>query len=456
MMALAKTEPLYDLEFEFLASVLFSKDVVAEVVDCPLKPHHFGHPAHARIYETVIKEIEAGRNPNLPSINAILKDDPEVKAAGGIKFFGSLAHGLNMPSKTYVPDLMRAAMKRHLETIGRQLCEYAADPEIDPEKITSEAVKAIEQALDGGGNELISMASAAQTFLRQADAARNSGGTAGIPTGLADLDRKMSGLHPTDLIILAGRPAMGKSALAQNIAEHIARTTGPVLFFSQEMSADQLAGRSIAAEVGLPGDMIRNGRMSDADFERAVHAGSNLAACRMYIDDKGAISSAHVRRASRRAKRQLGGTLALIVIDYIQLMREGGSRDYENRVQEITRITTNLKAIAKELDVPILALSQLNRGVDSRDNKRPQLSDLRDSGSIEQDADIVLMLYREEYYVDLRRPSETDMAYQGWLGEKERTKGLAEIIVAKNRRGPVGAVDVHFNGGTTKFSNLQR
>jgi len=303
---------------------------------------------------------------------------------------------------------------------------------------------------------------------------KRSGKTVGVATGFIDLDGKLGGLHPSDLVVLAGRPSMGKTALATNIAFYAARnylpTAAPdprkaaedgavVGFFSLEMSAEQLATRILAEESGVSSDRIRRGDVSHEDFDKFVQASQQLAALKLFIDDTPALSVAAVRTRARRLKRQQG--LGLIVIDYLQLLRPSNqTRAQDNRVQEISEITRGLKALAKELDVPVLALSQLSRAVEQREDKRPMLADLRESGSIEQDADVVMFIFREEYYLSRepsRRPDEAESKYseryQEWRERLEKVHGLGEIIVAKQRHGPIGAVKLRFDAETTKFDN---
>jgi replicative DNA helicase len=284
------------------------------------------------------------------------------------------------------------------------------------------------------------------------------------------LDRKLGGLHPSDLLILAGRPSMGKTALATNIAFAAAkahmRTNGDegagVAFFSLEMSAEQLATRILADEAQVASEKIRRGDLKPEDFQRFSEASSILSRVPFYVDDTPALSIAAVRTRARRLARTSGGNLGLIVVDYLQLLRGTGGKSSENRVQEVSEITRGLKAIAKELDVPVVALSQLSRAVEQREDKRPQLSDLRESGSIEQDADVVMFVYREQYYLERaepnRRPDEADDKfndrYQRWQQRLGEVHNTGEVIIAKQRHGPIGTVRLQFDGQFTKFGNL--
>jgi replicative DNA helicase len=303
----------------------------------------------------------------------------------------------------------------------------------------------------------IDMASAAYT---------REGHLSGISTGLRDLDAKMGGLQPSDLIVLAGRPGMGKTSLATNIAFNIAhvyepdqqadgtikaKNGGVIGFFSLEMSSEQLATRIISEQAQVPSSKIRRGDLTETDFEKLVHCTQMLQKIPLYIDSTGGISIAQLAARARRLKRQRG--LDVIVIDYIQLM-QGSSKNSQNRVQEITEITTGLKALGKELGVPIIALSQLSRQVENRDDKHPQLSDLRESGSIEQDADVVLFVYREEYYLKNKEPKPGTEEYIKWETEMNEARGKAEVIIAKQRHGPTGTVSLAFLGEFTQFSDL--
>ncbi|HSV30312.1 MAG TPA: replicative DNA helicase, partial [Candidatus Omnitrophota bacterium] len=303
---------------------------------------------------------------------------------------------------------------------------------------------------------------------------QRDGGLAGISTGLIDMDKKLGGLHPSDLLILAGRPSMGKTSLATNIAFNAAKAYkeevdalgnkkavdgAKVAFFSLEMSSEQLAARILAEQAEISSHKIRQGEMTNEEFERLVLAAQELHRLPLYIDDTPALSISAVRTRARRLKRQHG--LGLIVVDYLQLLRGSGATS-ESRVQEVSEITRGLKALAKELDLPVIALSQLSRAVEQREDKRPQLSDLRESGSIEQDADVVMFVYREQYYLERaepgRRPEESEEKfnerYDSWHKRLMEVVNTAEVIIAKQRHGPVGTVRLSFQGEFTKFGNL--
>ncbi|TIQ24628.1 MAG: replicative DNA helicase, partial [Mesorhizobium sp.] len=364
------------------------------------------------------------------------------------------------------------ATRRALITVGEDMVNIAYDAPVDmspSEQIEDAERRLFELAETGrydGGFE--SFTDAVKTAVDMANAAyMRDGHLSGVATGLRDLDRRMGGLQPSDLIIIAGRPGMGKTSLATNMAFNIAEAYVPaqqadgsfkaanggvVGFFSLEMSSEQLATRIISEQTEIPSSKIRRGEISEMDFEKLVACSQTMQKIPLFIDQTGGISIAQLSARARRLKRQRG--LDVIVIDYIQLMQGSSAKSSQNRVQEITEITTGLKALAKELAVPIIALSQLSRQVESRDDKRPQLSDLRESGSIEQDADVVMFVYREEYYLKNREPKPGTDEYIKWEREMNEMRGKAEVIVAKQRHGPTGSVSLAFQGEFTRFSDL--
>ncbi|MDG1168668.1 MAG: replicative DNA helicase, partial [Sulfitobacter sp.] len=295
---------------------------------------------------------------------------------------------------------------------------------------------------------------------------QRDGGLSGVSTGLIDMDAKLGGLHRSDLLILAGRPSMGKTSLATNIAFNVAKAYkrgtlhdgtegavdgGVVGFYSLEMSAEQLAARILSEAAEIPSQQIRSGDMTETEFRRFVDAAKALEACPLFIDDTPALPISQLAARARRLKRTHG--LDVLIVDYLQLVR--GTGKSENRVNEISEITMGLKAIAKELDIPVIALSQLSRQVENREDKRPQLSDLRESGSIEQDADVVMFVFREEYYKEREKPGDHDLeAMARWQEEMERLHGKAEVVIGKQRHGPIGTVELSFEGRFTRFGNL--
>jgi replicative DNA helicase len=298
------------------------------------------------------------------------------------------------------------------------------------------------------------------------NAYKREGGLAGISTGLIDMDKKLGGLHKSDLLILAGRPSMGKTSLATNVAFNIAKAYqkgqladgsegtlngGVVGFFSLEMSAEQLAARILSEASEVPSEQIRRGDMTETEFRRFVDAAKTLESCPLFIDDTPALPISQLAARARRLKRTHG--LDVLIIDYLQLVRPASAKD--SRVNEVSEITQGLKAIAKELDIPVIALSQLSRQVENRDDKRPQLADLRESGSIEQDADVVMFVFREEYYKEREKPGDHDLEKMAlWQDEMERLHGKAEIVIGKQRHGPIGTVELSFEGRFTRFGNL--
>ena len=357
--------------------------------------------------------------------------------------------------------------------LGQDISARAARQVIDEEP--KEQIVLAEQALYQLGEEgqsergFQSFLSAVSTALESANNAyQRDGGLAGISTGLIDMDKKLGGLHKSDLLILAGRPSMGKTSLATNIAFNIAKSYkrgtlsdgsegtlngGVVGFYSLEMSADQLAARVLSEASEVPSEQIRRGDMTEAEFRRFVDAAKTLESCPLYIDDTPALPISQLAARARRLKRTHG--LDVLIVDYLQLVRPASAKD--SRVNEVSEITQGLKAIAKELNIPVIALSQLSRQVESRDDKRPQLSDLRESGSIEQDADVVMFVYREEYYKEREKPGDHELEKMAaWQDEMSQLHGKAEVIIGKQRHGPIGTVDLSFEGKFTRFGNLAK
>jgi replicative DNA helicase len=364
------------------------------------------------------------------------------------------------------------AIRRELIQVGEDMVNVAFDAPVDfaPREQIEEAERRLydlaETGRYGGGFQKFETALTTAVDMA-ARAYQREGKLSGLATGLKDLDSKMGGLQPSDLIIVAGRPGMGKTAFATNIAYNVARAWrgevradghietangGIVGFFSLEMSAEQLATRIIAEQSGIPSSTIRRGGITERDFERIKDVAIELQHLNFFIDETGGLTVAQLAARARRLKRQKG--LDLLVIDYIQLLQGSTRRALEGRVQEVTEITTSLKALAKELNVPIFALSQLSRQVENREDKRPQLSDLRESGSIEQDADVVLFVFREEYYLENKKPKEASDEFQPWHKKITEAHGKAEIIIGKQRHGPTGTIELQFQADVTRFANL--
>ena len=460
-----------EAEQALLGAILVNNDAFDRVSDF-LKPEHFFEDFHRRIFEIASQLIRAGKIASPITLKTFLGDHD----LGGITvpqyLFRLAAEAVTIINAA---DFGRAiydlAIRRNLITIGEEVVNVAYDSAIDhpPRAQIEEAERKLYEIAESGrydgGFQRFSDALSIAIDLA-AKAYERDGKLSGVATGLRDLDRMMGGLQTSDLVIIAGRPGMGKTALATNIAFNIARaynfklkpdgthetTNGGVVgFFSLEMSSEQLATRIIAEQSGVPSYKIRRGDITDLDFHRISEAARDMQTVPFYIDQTGGISIAQLTARARRLKRQRG--LDVLVVDYLQLL-SGSKSKGDNRVQELTEITTGLKALAKELSVPVVALSQLSRQVETRDDKRPQLSDLRESGSIEQDADVVMFVYREEYYLKGKEPRAGSPEHVTWMADMERAHGRAEVIIGKQRHGPTGMVELQFEGEMTRFSNL--
>lgn len=430
----------------------------------------FYEPVHRMIYEAMAKFAKFGKVADAVTLKSHLPPDllPDVTMSQYLGLLMTEATTvINAPD--YAKTVRELAVLRSLHEISgaiaaealNPMTEYSAQEQIEEaERLLHELAKTGQQA-----KGFQSFATALTAAVENAAAAfQRDGRLSGYATGLVDLDRMMGGLQKSDLIVLAGRPAMGKTALATNIAFHVASRFRPdedkkaldggrVGFFSLEMSADQLATRILAEQAGVSSSDIRRGAIEEHQFSAIVDASSRISAAPLFIDDTGGITVHQLLASARRMKRTRG--LDVIVVDYLQLLR-GSRRQTDNRVNELTEITTTLKAMAKELEVPVIALSQLSRGVENREDKRPHLADLRESGSIEQDADVVLFVYRDEYYLKNAEPKEGTPEHLQWQDKMREVEGRAEIIIGKQRHGPTGTVQVHFNAKLTKFGNLAK
>ncbi len=434
-----------------------------------LRPEHFFAAAHSRIYEAVVTLTERGQSASPVTLKSYFEKDEDLAHVGGAEYLADLA--ANVVSVINTADYGRTIydlhLRRELIALGEGIVNESFSHTLDKdanatiENAEARLFKLAETGEIRGG--FTTLRDSVLTAIEIAEVAyKTEGHVTGVSTGLRDLDKKLGGLHPSDLLILAARPSMGKTSLAVNIAFNAAKLYaesggkegGIVGFFSLEMSSDQLATRILADQSGISGDAIRKGNIQENDFRRFVEASQKLAQVPLYIDDTPALSIAAVRTRARRLKRQHG--LSLLVVDYLQLLHGSGSRQgAENRVIEISEITRGLKAIAKELNIPVIALSQLSRAVEQREDKRPQLSDLRESGSIEQDSDVVMFIYREEYYLARTEPDMDDAEkYAKWQEKLERAHNVAEIIVAKQRHGPIGTEKLFFDPNLTRFSDL--
>jgi replicative DNA helicase len=464
-----------------LLGALMIDNRLVEDVQLKLKPHHFFEPLHGRIYEAILKLTDRNMIANPVTLRPTFEADEAMKELGGPAYLATLtgSGAAIIGAKDFAQQVYDLALLRALIGVGRDLVEGALDTSEDVapleqiERAETELYKVAEEG--GAEGKAKSFGEATKLAVQMAERALNSGGhLSGITTGLEGLNSKIGGMHKSDLIIVAGRPGMGKSSLATNVAFAAAqrlmrdledgiepsKSAGAgVALFSLEMSADQLATRILAEQSGISSENLRMGKISQQEFRDLARAAADLQSLPFYIDDTAGLTIAALRTRARRLKRQKG--IGMIIVDYLQLLQgtgRGGSN--ENRVQEISEISRGLKQLAKELDVPVIGLSQLSRAVEQREDKRPQLSDLRESGSIEQDADIVLFIYREDYYLkavepDYPMPDEIDKQakYQAWKEKYDPVAGRAEIIVAKQRHGSTGIVRVRFDGRTTKFSD---
>jgi replicative DNA helicase len=436
-----------------------------------LKPEHFYQPAHQRIFTAVSKLIERGQTANPVTLKAYFEQDQDLAHIGGAEYLAFLAGGVISVVNVadYARTLYELHLRRELITLGEDIVNesYEHTLERDANTVIETAESRLFTLAETGDarSGFQTLRDSVLTAIGIAEKAyKSEGHVTGVTTGLRDVDQKLGGLHPSDLLILAGRPSMGKTALATNIAFNAAKrfadTGGKegaiVGFFSLEMSADQLATRILADQSGISSDAIRKGQLKEDDFRRFVEASQMLAQVPFYIDDTPALSIAAIRARARRLKRK--HNLGLLVVDYLQLLHGSGSRQgVENRVIEVSEITRGLKAIAKELQIPVLALSQLSRAVEQREDKRPQLSDLRESGSIEQDSDVVMFVYREEYYLSRTMPDmgEADK-YAKWQEKMDRAHNRAEVVIGKQRHGPIGIVDLQFDPNLTRFSDAEQ
>ena len=440
-----------------------------------LQPNHFFEPLHGRLFEVMAKLIQAGKHASPITLKTFFDTEPPIGELTVAQYLGRLAAAATtiINAQAYGRTIYDLAVRRELIVIGEDMVNVAYDSPVDapPEAQIEAAESRLYDLADKGkyGSGFMSFGDATTDAIEMAARAyERDGGLSGLSTGLIDLDRMMGGLQSSDLIVLAGRPSMGKTALATNIAFNIAKAfrTAPkgdgteaavdggiVGFFSLEMSSEQLATRILAEQAQIPSEKIRRGQITDTEFTRLQSAAMELQTLPLFIDHTGGISIAQLAARARRLKRQKG--LGLIVVDYLQLLTGSAKRSQEGRVQEVSEITVGLKALAKELCVPVLALSQLSRQVENRDDKRPQLSDLRESGSIEQDADVVMFVFREEYYVSRKEPSLSKVEeHQKWQDEMDQVQGLAEVVIGKQRHGPTGTARLQFQADITRFGDL--
>jgi replicative DNA helicase len=444
-----------EAEQELLGAMLINNDAGSRVAEI-LKPEDFADPRHGRIFAAAMRLIERGEVANPVTLKGFFERDEGLKEIGGAAYLARLAASATTIINVgdYARLIRDLSIRRQLIGIGEDLVNNSYEADIDA-PATSLLERAEEQlftlAEDGTAEKsFLPFDQAVRASIQMAEAAIKHDGLSGIGTGLRDLDDKLGGLHRSDLVILAGRPSMGKTALATvmafNAAKQYTLTKGErgarVAFFSLEISAAHRA----------PSSDLRRGKITDEQFQRLVQAAGELSRVPFHIDETGSISISALRTRARRLKRTHG--LDLIVVDYLQLMRGSNQGRNDNRVQEISEITQGLKALAKDLNVPVLALSQLSRAVEARDDKKPQLADLRESGAIEQDADVVLFVYREEYYKARQEPREGTPEHAAWQAEMEKIHNIAEVIIGKQRHGPIGTIKLAFTASFTRFSDL--
>jgi len=459
-----------DVEQALLGAILVDNHAIERVSNI-LRAEQFYDPLHQRLYDVMLQQFERGGMVLTPlTLHAAMKADPGLQEVGGHAYLAGLAQAAPaLPNvRDYARILHDLAVRRSLIRIGEDIVNtaYEAPHENPPQGQIEAAEKALYNISESAkyGEGPLEFAESLRRTVELAEKAQARGGRiSGLATGFADMDSLLGGLQPSDLIIVAGRPGMGKTSLATNMAFHIARAFmqdretaaevprgAPVLFFSLEMAAQQLSARILSEQTEIEMWKIRNGRFSESEWEKFVHTMQDLSMLPLYIDDTGGISIAQIAARARRMKREK--KIGAVMIDHIQLVAP--SHRAENRVQEITEISKGLKVLAKDLDVPVIALSQLSRGVDSRDDKRPVLSDLRESGSIEQDADVVMFVYREEYYLKSREPEPGTTEHAKWLEKCERAHRRAEVLVEKHRHGATNKIDLFFDDRFTRFSNL--
>ncbi len=463
-----------EAEQALLGALLYDNAAFERLGD-NLQPRHFFEPFHQRLFETIQNAIRRGQLAEPILLSEQFATDPAFQELGGVRYLADLVD--RAPPAANAPDYARSvydlALRRDLIRIGGEIATTAqqGDAELDARDQIEQAEQQLYELAETGGvsSGFVNFAEALQGAVEMAaEAHARDGGLAGLSTGLIDIDQKIGGMHPSDLMILAARPSMGKTSLACNIAFDVARNYawepqpdgsrktvrgGIVAFFSLEMSAEQLAMRLLAEASGVSGDRLRKGEVDAMEFGRVRDAALEIQEAPLYIDATGGITLAKLTARARRLKRMTG--LDLIIVDYLQLITTGAGGP-ENRVQEVSMITQGLKALAKDLKVPVMALSQLSRQVENREDKKPQLSDLRESGSIEQDADMVMFVYREEYYLSRLEPQPNTPEHFEWQEKMDKVAGQAELIIGKQRHGPIGTVRLSFHSDTTKFGNLAR
>ena len=457
-----------EAEQALLGSILVNNDIIDEISTI-VSSSIFYDPAHVKIYEVIESLNNKGMIANPITLKNFFEKDNMLNEVGGTEYLIKLTRfsGSTKQAIDYAKIIHEMYLRRELVLISDKLSAdtlHANDHDQNAENIIESTEKSLFDLAERGSftqsflkfNQALDQTIEMATMAMQSDQ-----GIVGVPTGLTDLDEKLGGLHKSDLVILAGRPGMGKTALATNIAYNAAQNLmsreekSSIAFFSLEMSSEQLSTRILSEQARIKSDDIRRGKVTEDEINRYIETSRNIYNLPLYIDETPAITIATLCNRARRIKRLFG--LSLVVVDYIQLMRSPGVNGRsENRVQEVSEITQGLKALAKELKVPVLALSQLSRAVESRDDKKPQLSDLRESGSIEQDADVVMFVFREAYYLENKQPKLGSIEHAEWQSKMNDVNGLADIILGKQRHGPTGTIKVEFEGIYTKFKDLSK
>ncbi len=455
-----------EAEQALLGSILVNNDIIDEISNT-IKSYIFFDPAHVKIYDVILNLNNKGMIANPITLKNFFEKDNMLNEVGGTEYLVKLTRfsGSTKQAVDYAKIIHEMYLRRQLILISDNLSSdtlNANSKEQNAESIIERTEKSLFDLAERGSfsQSFIQFNKALDQTIQMATLAmQNDQGIVGVPTGLSDLDEKLGGLHKSDLIILAGRPSMGKTALATNIAYNAAQNIikrqekSSIAFFSLEMSSEQLSTRILSEQARIRSDDIRRGKVTEEEINRYIETSRNIYNLPLYIDETPAITIATLSNRARRIKRLNG--LSLVVVDYIQLMRSSSNKN-DGRVQEISEITQGLKALAKELSVPILALSQLSRAVEQRDDKQPQLADLRESGSIEQDADVVMFVYREAYYLERKQPKLGSIEHAEWQSKMNDVNGLADIILGKQRHGPTGTIKVEFEGIYTKFKDLSR
>ena len=452
-----------EAEQAVIGSILVSNDIFDDV-SIIIDNKKFHDPVHQKIFGAIENLISKGMLANPITLKNYFENDNSLAELEGHEYLVKLTKFSTTIRQAieYSKIVYKMHIRRELIKISETMTENASNKILDlpGNKIIEDSERLLFDLAEKGSlnTSFIKFDQALNYTIEMAsNAYKNEAGIVGVPTGLTDLDDRLGGMHNSDLLIIAGRPSMGKTALATNIAFHAAKkiqekgTKSSIAFFSLEMSSEQLSTRILAEQSRIKSNDIRRGRISEEQFDKFIETSKNISELPLYIDETPAISIAAMSNRARRIKRLYG--LDLVVVDYIQLMSAANTRD--GRVQEISEITKGLKALAKELSVPVLALSQLSRAVEHRDIKNPQLSDLRESGSIEQDADVVMFVYREAYYLEKLEPRPATVEHAEWQAKMNEVSNLAEIIIGKQRHGPTGNINVEFEAMFTKFRDIQ-